>query len=95
MKQALPKPWVFPGAYALLAVILLAGGYLAGFWHAPDRVVRTEDVVEYRMAQSAQDLRAAMTVAPQPIPCDSLNIPAELKCEAYESPEYTAILVTP
>ena len=94
MKQAQPKPWVFPGAYALLAVILFAGAYLAGSWHAPDRVehVRTEQV-EAKL-ESADDVRASLGVEPQPVDCAQLNIPAELRCEAFEDAEKTVILVT-
>lgn len=91
--QPLPKPWVFPAAFGSLLVFLAAASFLAGSWHAPDKIWRTETVEHEAKLDSADDVRALG--GGQPVPCADLNLPPELRCEAFQSDTFSVILVTP
>lgn len=90
--QVMPKPWAFPGAYLALALALSAAWFLAGSWHAPDKIVRTQHVEHEAVLDSAGDVRAMGEA--QPVPCKDLNLPAELRCEGYQGSDFSVILVT-
>jgi hypothetical protein len=94
MRQQLPSRFAFPAAYIGLAVILMAGSYLAAYMLAPDTVVRVKTEVQAKDLGDVGAVREGLGDGSQPVPCDSLNIPAELKCEAWERPDSTVILVT-
>ena len=95
----MPKPWVFPACFGSLVLIVLVAGFLAGSWHAPDKIVRVKHQVTEAKLDSQADIRAIGEPADAG-KCAELGVNAvppgeqDFNCEIYAGTDFVVVLVT-